>query len=125
MENKLNAFMTKKFLNLIFKRNRPFIAGSQSRSFINNKWKAPKRFYKGGLRSATVDSSFIRCFQCNEVGTFGTKCKRSKNKGMAYLVLEAKFEALLKKKSRKAFIAEGKCWVTLTLMKMQKFLILA
>ena len=54
----------------------------------------------------------IRCFNCDELGHFATECKRPKKakKDKAYLELEAKYEALLKKQQGKAYIAEGKSW---------------
>lgn len=65
---------------------------------------------KGGYKTGSVDRSSVRCFQCNELGHFTNECKKPKKKEKAYLELEAKYEALLKKQSSKTYIAEGKCW---------------
>ena len=54
----------------------------------------------------------IRCFNCDELGHFATECRKPKKakKNKAYLELEAKYEALLKKQQSKTYIAEGKSW---------------
>ncbi|KAL8100545.1 hypothetical protein AgCh_032705 [Apium graveolens] len=43
--------------------------------------------------------SKIRCYNCDELGQFATECRKPKKakKDKAYLELEAKYEALLKK----------------------------
>ncbi|KAL8115502.1 hypothetical protein AgCh_022124 [Apium graveolens] len=59
-----------------------------ARKFSNIKVKRPK---KGGYKSGSVDRSKIRCYNCDELGHFATKCKKPKkvNKYKAYLELEA------------------------------------
>ncbi|KAL8119364.1 hypothetical protein AgCh_016764 [Apium graveolens] len=53
--------------------------------------------------------SNIRYFSCDELGHFATEYRKPKKvkKDKAYLELEAKYEALLKKQQSKAYIAEG------------------
>ena len=51
-----------------------------------------------------VDRSKIRCINCNEMGHFATKCKKPRQfKNTSYDVSQ-------KKKSGKAYLAEGKSW---------------
>ena len=51
-----------------------------------------------------VDRSKIRCFNCNEMGHFATECKKPRQfKNTSYDVSQ-------KKKSGKAYLAEGKSW---------------
>ena len=49
--------------------------------------------------SGSVDRSNIRCFNCDELGHFAIECRKPNKakKDKAYLELEAKYEALLKK----------------------------
>ncbi|KAL8155394.1 hypothetical protein AgCh_000686 [Apium graveolens] len=59
-----------------------------------------------------LDQSKIRCFNCDELGHFAIECRKPKKvkNDKAYLELEAKYEALLRKQQGKAYIAEGKSW---------------
>ncbi|KAK1365156.1 hypothetical protein POM88_040717 [Heracleum sosnowskyi] len=93
MENKSFAYMARRYPNIRFKRKQPFksrfnsgnaVGSGSSNSF--NKGKGIAGAVKGGYKSGSV------------------------KKDKAYLELEAKYEALLKKQQGKAFIAEGKCW---------------
>ncbi|KAL8125549.1 hypothetical protein AgCh_013000 [Apium graveolens] len=63
-----------------------------------------------GYKTGPVDRSKIRCFNCDELGHFAIECSKPKKvkKGKAYLKLEVKYKALLKKQQGKAYIAEGK-----------------
>ncbi|KAL8112690.1 hypothetical protein AgCh_020127 [Apium graveolens] len=87
----------------------------KGQSSNNNNWK-PKAQYnlvsKGGYKNGSMDRSKIRCFNCDELGHFATECRKPKKvkKDKAYLELEAKYEALLKKYSGNAYITEGKSW---------------
>ena len=59
---------------------------------------------RGGYRTGMVDRSKIRCFNCNEMGHFATECKKPRQfKNTSYDVSQ-------KKKSGKAYLAEGKSW---------------
>ncbi|KAL8090750.1 hypothetical protein AgCh_039990 [Apium graveolens] len=76
-----------------------------ARKFSNIRVKKPKFFKSKG-------QSNIRCFHCDELGHFATECRKPKKakKDKAYLELEEKYDALLKKQQGKAYIAEGKSW---------------
>ncbi|KAL8157376.1 hypothetical protein AgCh_002177 [Apium graveolens] len=76
-----------------------------ARKFSNIRVKKPRYFKIKG-------KSKIRCFNCDELGHFATECRKPKKgkKDKAYLELEAKYEALLKKQLSKAYIAEDKSW---------------
>ncbi|KAL8102972.1 hypothetical protein AgCh_027488 [Apium graveolens] len=87
-----------------------------ARKFSNIRVKKPRFFkskgYKTGYKTGFVDRSNIRCFNCDELGHFATECRKPKKarKDKAYLELEAKYDALLKKQQGKAYITEGKSW---------------
>ncbi|KAL8146339.1 hypothetical protein AgCh_004181 [Apium graveolens] len=70
-----------------------------ARKFSNIRVKKP-RFFKSKGQSFNKDSSWKGK---------GKKPKKAK-KDKAYLELEAKYDALLKKQQRKAYITEGKSW---------------
>ncbi|KAL8126337.1 hypothetical protein AgCh_013579 [Apium graveolens] len=84
------AYLARKFSNIRVKKPR-FFKGKGLSSNSNN-WKLKTQYNsvsKGGYKTGSMDISKIR---------------------QAYIELEAKYEALLKKQSRKAYIAEGKSW---------------
>ncbi|KAL8120873.1 hypothetical protein AgCh_017883 [Apium graveolens] len=60
---------------------------------------------KNSYKTGSVDRSKIRCFNCDELGHFATECRKPKKvkKDKAYLKLEAKYEALLRKQQGKAY----------------------
>ncbi|KAL8147007.1 hypothetical protein AgCh_004650 [Apium graveolens] len=70
-----------------------------ARKFSNIRVKKP-RYFKNKGQFFNKDNSWKRK---------GKKPKKAK-KNKAYLKLEAKYDALLKKQQGKAYIAEGKCW---------------
>ncbi|XP_074336206.1 uncharacterized protein LOC141673355 [Apium graveolens] len=59
-----------------------------------------------------MDRSKIRCCNYDELGHFAPKYRKPKKvkKYKAYLELEAKYEALMRKQQGKAYIAERKSW---------------
>ncbi|KAL8108664.1 hypothetical protein AgCh_024938 [Apium graveolens] len=72
-----------------------------ARKFSNIRVKKP-RFFKSKGQSFNKDSSGKEKGKCR-------KCKKAK-KDKAYLELEAKYDALLRKQQGKTYIAEGKSW---------------
>ncbi|KAL8092201.1 hypothetical protein AgCh_034479 [Apium graveolens] len=108
------AYLARKFSNISVKNPRYFKNKGQSFN-KDNSWKEKGKYNsdsKNGYKTGYVDRSNVRCFNCDEQGHFATECKKPKKakKDKAYLELEAKYEALLRKRKNKAYIAEGKSW---------------
>ena len=57
---------------------------------------------RGGYNTGMVDRSKIRCFNCNEMGHFATKCKKPRQ------IKNTSYDVCKKKKTCKAYLAEGK-----------------
>ncbi|KAL8110822.1 hypothetical protein AgCh_026529 [Apium graveolens] len=95
---------------------KPRFFKSKGQSFNkDSSWKGKGKYTpdsKTGYKTGSVDRSKIRCFNCDELGYFATECRKPKKakKDKAYLELEEKYDALLKKQQGKAYIAEGKSW---------------
>ncbi|KAL8121453.1 hypothetical protein AgCh_018255 [Apium graveolens] len=110
----LMTYLARKFSNIRVKKPRYFKGKGQ----IFNKdssWKGKGKYTsdsKNGYKTGSVDRSKIRCFNCDELGHFVRECRKPKKakKDKAYLELEAKYEALLKKQQSKTYIAGGKSW---------------
>ncbi|TKW70165.1 MAG: hypothetical protein DI543_29215, partial [Bradyrhizobium icense] len=112
--DKSMAYLARKFSNIRVKKPRYFKSKGQSFN-KESSWKGKGKYTsdnKNGYKTGSVDRSNIRCFNCDELGHFATECMRPKKakKDKAYLELEAKYEALLKKQQGKAYVAEGKSW---------------
>ena len=92
------ADIAKNFSNIRFKKNKEFKPRRYTCSSSNNT--GPKALYKGGYKTGSINISKIRCYNCNDLGHFTNECKKSKQvkKNKDYLELEAKYQALLKKK---------------------------
>ena len=112
--DKSMAYLARKFSNIRVKKPRFFKSKGQ---FFNkdSSWKGKGKYTpdsKTGYKTGYVDRSNIWCFNCDELGHFATECRKPKKakKDKAYLELEAKYDALLKKQQGKAYIAEGKSW---------------
>ena len=108
------AYLARKFSNIRVKKPRFF--KSKGQPFNKDSSQKEKGKYssdsKNGYKIGSVDISKIRCFNCDEPGHFATECRKPKKakKDKAYLEIEAKYEALLRKQQSKAYIAEGKSW---------------
>ena len=108
------AYLARKFSNIRVKKTRYFKGKGQS--FIkDNSWKGKGKYTsdsKNGYNTESVDRSKIRCFNCDKLDHFAIECRKPKKakKDKAYLELEGKYEALLKKQQSKAYITEGKSW---------------
>ena len=104
------AYISRKFSNIIFKKNKAFKPWQYTSTSSNNT--GSKTLYKGGYKTGSIDRSKIRCYSCNDLGHFANKCKNLKQVKIDkdYLEIEAKYKSLLKKKQQKAYIAEEKCW---------------
>ncbi|KAL8126037.1 hypothetical protein AgCh_013361 [Apium graveolens] len=85
---------------------------SSSTKTAAGKEKGSTLLSKTGYKTGFIDRSNIRCFNCDELGHFSTECRKPKKakKDKAYLELEAKYDALLKKQQGNAYIIEGKSW---------------
>ncbi|KAL8134217.1 hypothetical protein AgCh_009318 [Apium graveolens] len=95
------AYLARKFSNIKVKKPRFF--KSKEQSFNKDNSCIEKGKYnsdsKNGYKTGSVDKSKIWCFNYDELGHFATECRKPKKvkKDKAYLELEAKYEALLKK----------------------------
>ncbi|KAL8132771.1 hypothetical protein AgCh_008307 [Apium graveolens] len=108
------TYLARKFSNIRVKKPRYFKNKEQSFN-KDNRWKEKGKYNsdsKNGYKTGSVDRSNVRCFNCDEQGHFATECRKPKKakKDKAYLELEAKYEALLRKQQSKTYIAEGKSW---------------
>ncbi|KAL8103457.1 hypothetical protein AgCh_027877 [Apium graveolens] len=112
--DKSMAYLARKFSNIRVKKPRIFKSKGQSFN-KDSSWKGKGKYTldsKTGYKTRSFDRSNIRCFNCDELGHFATECRKPKKakKDKAYLELEAKYDALLKKQQGKAYIADGKSW---------------
>ncbi|KAL8132115.1 hypothetical protein AgCh_007858 [Apium graveolens] len=64
------------------------------------------------LMSKRTRNHISKCFNYDKLGHFATECRKPNKvkKDKAYLELEEKYEALLRKQQGKAYIAEGRSW---------------
>ena len=121
LENKTMAYMAGKFKNLKFRRNPKYkfksgsnYNGSSGSGFRGNRGGTSSGSYnKSGYKTWMVYRSKFKCYNSNEPGYFAMECqkpKKMKGQRESYDELKQKYEALLKKQHRKAYIAEGKSW---------------
>ena len=116
LENKTMAYMAEKFKNLRFRRNPKykFKSGSSDSEFRGNRGGSSSRsFNKYVYKTGMVDRSKFKCYNCNEAEHFAIEFRKPKQmigQRESYDELKQKYEALLKKKQGKAYIAEGKSW---------------
>ena len=68
------ALLVKRFGNYRFRRNPNFKFKSNYNKFQRGGSSSPCST-RGGYKTGIVDRSKIRCFNCNEMGHFATKCK--------------------------------------------------
>ncbi|KAK1394274.1 hypothetical protein POM88_013330 [Heracleum sosnowskyi] len=79
MDNPTIAYMAKKFKNIRFKRNKPYKSQGQTSRFSKGNFsKGEGGATRGGYKTGMVDRSKFRCYNCNELGHFATKCRRPK-----------------------------------------------
>ena len=97
------ALIVKRFGKFRFRRNPNFKFKTNINRFQRG-GSSTSNSSRGGYRTGMVDRSKIRCFNCNELGHFATECKKPRQfKNTSYDVSQ-------KKKSGKAYLAEGKSW---------------
>ncbi|KAL8100038.1 hypothetical protein AgCh_032337 [Apium graveolens] len=94
-------YLARNFSNIRVKKPRFFKGKGQSFK-KDRSWKGKGKYTsesKNGYKTGSVDISKIRCFKYDELGHFARECRKPKKvkKEKAYLELEAKYEALLKK----------------------------
>ena len=103
LEDESMALIVKRFGKFRFRRNPNFKFKSNVNRFQRG-GSSTSNSSRGGYRTGMVDRSKIRCFNCNEMGHFATECKKPRQfKNTSYDVSQ-------KKKSGKAYLAEGKSW---------------
>ena len=103
LEDESMALIVKRFGKFRFRRNPKFKVKSNVNRFQRG-GSSTSNSSRGGYRTGMVDRSKIRCFNCNEMGHFATECKKPRQfKNTSYDVSQ-------KKKSGKAYLAEGKSW---------------
>ena len=103
LEDESMALIVKRFWKFRFRRNPNFKLKSNVNRFQRG-GSSTSNSSRGGYRTGMVDKSKIRCFNCNEMGHFATECKKPRQfKNTSYDVSQ-------KKKSGKAYLAEGKSW---------------
>ena len=103
LEDESMAMIVRKFGRFKFRRNPSFRIKSNYNRFQTG-GSPSTNSTRGGYKTGMVDRSKIRCFNCNELGHFATECKKPR---------QGKFvpsDASQKKKSGKAYLAEGKSW---------------
>ena len=111
LEDESMALIVKNFGKFRFRRNPNFRFKSTPNRFQKG-GSSNSNSPRGGYKSGTVDKSKILCYNCNELGHYATECKKPKQakRRDTYEELEQKYNALLKKQSGRAYIAEGKSW---------------
>ena len=72
LENQSMAYIARKFSNIIFNKNKAFNLRQYTSTYSNNT--GSKALYKGGYNTGSVDSSKIRCWNCNDLGNFVNEC---------------------------------------------------
>ena len=103
LEDESMALIVKRFGKFRFRRNPDFKFKTNVNRFQRG-GSSTSNSSRGGYRTGMVDRSKIRCFNCNEMGHFATECKKPRQfKNTSYDVSQ-------KKKSGKAYLAEGKSW---------------
>ena len=103
LEDESMALIVKRFGKFRFRRNPNFKFKTNVNRFQRG-GSSTSNSSRGGYRTGMVDRSKIRCFNCNEMGHFATECKKPRQfKNTSYDVSQ-------KKKSGKAYLAEGKSW---------------
>ncbi|KAL8102940.1 hypothetical protein AgCh_027465 [Apium graveolens] len=81
------AYLGRKFSNIRVKKPRYFKSKGQSFN-KDNSWKEKEKYNsdsKNGYKIGSVDRSKIRCFNCDELGHFATKCRKPKKQSKAYI----------------------------------------
>ncbi|KAK1384584.1 hypothetical protein POM88_022319 [Heracleum sosnowskyi] len=107
MDNPIMAYMAKKFKNIRFKRNKPYKSqGQTSRFSKGSSSKVEGGATRGGYKTGIVDRSKFRCYNCNELDHFATKCRRPKQTQR----MDKGSSGHFKKGQGKAYVAGGKCW---------------
>ena len=103
LEDESMALIVKRFGKFRFRRNPNFKFKTNVNRFQRG-GSSTSNSSRGGYKTGMVDRSKIRCFNCNKMGHFATECKKPRQfKNTSYDVSQ-------KKKSGKAYLAEGKSW---------------
>ena len=90
LEDESMALIVKRFGNFRFRRNPDFKFKSNYNRF-QRVGSSTSNSSRGGYNTGMVDRSKIRCFNCNELGHFGTECKKPRQfKNTSYDVSQKK-----------------------------------
>ena len=103
LEDESMALIVKRFGKFRFRRNPNFKFKTNVNRFQRG-GSSTSNSSRGGYRTGMVDRSKIRCFNCNEMGHFATECKKPRQFKNTF------YDVSQKKKSGKAYLAEGKSW---------------
>ena len=103
LEDESMALIVKKFRNFRFRRNPNFKFKSNYNRFQKG-GSSSSNSSRGGYKTGMVDRSKIRCFNYNEMGHFATECKKPRQ------INNTSYDVSQKKKTGKAYLAEGKSW---------------
>ncbi|KAL8091512.1 hypothetical protein AgCh_033945 [Apium graveolens] len=103
LENESMAQIVKRFSNVRFKRNPKFWYKSNYNRFQTG-GSSSSNTSSGGYKTGMVDRSTIRCYNCNELGHFTTKCRKPKQ------VRKNSYDSNQKSNSERAYLAKGRSW---------------